>query len=103
MATTSSTEDALEHALGGLTEEDFASVRVTRSVPGRKGPHVAVLDIIKVATKTLRANAVQQWTRLKYEHPETVSGSNSFRFPGQRGPETEIVDLPTAVQVIMFF
>ena len=58
-------------------------------------------DIFKAITKTIRENAVQQWARLKHEHPETVSGSYSFRFPGQRGPETEIVDLPTAMQIIM--
>ena len=52
MALTLSTDDALERVLGGLTEEDFASVRITHSVPGKKGPYVAALDIIKVVTKT---------------------------------------------------
>ena len=60
-------------------------------MPGKKGPHVAAVDVIKATTKTTRENAVQQWARLKHEHPETVSGSYSFRFPGQRGPETETV------------
>ena len=70
-------------------------------MPGKKGPHVAAVDVIKATTKTTRENAVQQWARLKHEHPETVSGTYSFRFPGQRGPETEVVDLPTALQIIM--
>ena len=47
---------------------------------------MAAVDVIKATTKTTRENAVQQWARLKHEHPETVSGSYSFRFPGQRGP-----------------
>ena len=50
---------------------------------------MAAVDVIKATTKTTRENAVQQWARLKHEHPETVSGSYSFRFPGQRGPETK--------------
>ena len=51
MALTLSAEDALERVLGGLTEEDFASVRISHSVPGAKSLHVAALDIIKVVTK----------------------------------------------------
>ena len=51
MALTLSAEDALERVLGGLTEEDFASVRISHSVPGAKSPHVAALDIIRVVTK----------------------------------------------------
>ena len=51
MALTLSAEDALERVLGALTEEDFASVRISHSVPGAKSPHVVALDIIKVVTK----------------------------------------------------
>ncbi len=35
---------------------------------------------------------------MKAKHPETVSTTYSFRFPGQRGPAIEVVDLPTALQ-----
>ena len=51
MALTPSAGDALERVLGALTEEDFASVRISHSVPVAKSPHVAALDIIKVVTK----------------------------------------------------
>ena len=96
-------QNALEHALGGLSLRDFESggVRVTHSVPGRLGPHVAATDIIKATTKTTQQNASQQWLRLKSDHPETTSGTCSFRFPGQRGLAAEVVDIPTALQIIM--
>ena len=35
------------------------------------------------------------------DHPETTSGTCSFRFPGQRGLAAEVVDIPTALQIIM--
>ncbi len=96
-------QNALEHALGGLSLRDFESggMRVTHSVPGRLGPHVAATDIIKATTKTTQQNASQQWLRLKSDHPETTSGTCSFRFPGRRGLAAEVVDIPTALQIIM--
>ena len=61
----SSTEDALERTLGCLTEEEFANVRVTHSVPGKKGPHVAALDVITVVTKTTQQNVSHHWNEIK--------------------------------------
>ena len=101
MAPNSTTEDALEHVLGGLTEEDFAIVRVTHSVPGRKGPHVAALDIIKVATKTNKSNATQRLDKLKNDYPEVFTPSKHFQFPGQGQNRVLVVDLPAALQIIM--
>ena len=96
-------QNALERVLDGLSLRDFESggIRVTHSVPGRPGPHVGALDVIKATTQASRENAVQQWSKMKSKHRETVSGTYSFRFPGQRGPPTEVVDLPTALQIIM--
>ena len=81
MALTLSAEDALERVLGGLTEEDFASVRITHSVLGKKGPYVAALDIIKVVTKTNKSNATQRLDKLKVDYPEVFTPSKHFQFP----------------------
>ena len=67
----------------------------------RPGPHAGAVDVIRATTQASRENAVQQWSKMKAKHPETVSTTYSFRFPGQRGPATEVVDLPTALQIIM--
>ena len=78
MALTLSAEDALERVLGGLTEEDFASVRISHSVPGAKVPHVAALGIIKVETQTDNSNATQRLNKLKIDYPEVFTGSKHF-------------------------
>ena len=101
MALAFSAEYALEHALGGLTEEDFASVRISHSVPGVKGPHVAALDIIKVVTKTNKSNATQRLDKLKIDYPEVFTPSKHFQFPGRGQSRIDVVDLPTALQIIM--
>ncbi len=110
-------QNVLEHALGDLSLRDFESggIRVTHAVPGRPGPHVAAIDVIKTTTQTSRDNAVHQWTKIKREHSESANGVHTFhwghsesmnvirtfRFPGQRGSATEVVDIPTALQIIM--
>ena len=101
MASALSAEDALERVLGGLTEENFASVRISHSVPGAKGPHVAALDIIKVVTKTNKSNATQRLGKLKNDHPEVFTSIKHFQFPGQGQSRIDVVDLPTALQIIM--
>ena len=78
MVLTLSTDDVLERVLGGLTEEDFASVRISPSVPRVKGPHVAALDIIKVVTKTNKSNATQCLDKLKIDYPEVFTPSKHF-------------------------
>ena len=97
----SSTEDALERTLGCLTEEEFANVRVTHSVPGKKGPHVAALDVITVVTKTTQQNVSHHWNEIKKGRPEVTNGICNFRFPGQGQREVDVVSLPTALQVKM--
>ena len=57
MALTFSAEDALERVLGGLAEEDFASIRISHSVPGAKSPHVAALDINVVKNQHVECHA----------------------------------------------
>ena len=95
--------DMLGRVLGALSLEDFEAggVRVTHAVPGRLGPHVAAHDVIRIATGTTQHNASQQWAKLKRDHAETISGTDSFRFAGQRGPGTDLVNLQTALQIIM--
>ena len=70
----SSTEDALERTLGCLTEEEFANVRVTHSVPGKKGPHVAALDVITVVTKTTQQNVSHHWNEIKKADQKSQMG-----------------------------
>ncbi len=94
MALALSAEDALERVLGGLTEEVFASVRISHSVPGAIGPHVAGLDIIKVVTKTSTSDATQRLDKLKIDYPELFTGSEHFQFPGQGQSRIDVVDLP---------
>ena len=101
MALSFSTEDALERTLGCLTEEEFANVRVTHSVPGKKGPHVAALDVITVVTKTTQQNVSHHWNEIKKGRPEVTNGICNFLFPGQGQREVDVVSLPTALQVIM--
>ena len=76
-------------------------MRVTHSVPGKKGPHVAALDVITVVTKTTHQNASYHWNEIKEEKPEVANGICNFRFPGQGQREVDVVSLPTALQVIM--
>ena len=38
---------------------------------------------------------------MKREHAESVNNIHTFRFPGQRGSATDVVDLPAALQIIM--
>ena len=65
MALTLTAEYALERTLGGLTEEDFVSVRITHSFPDKKGPHVSAQDIIQVVTNSTQQNASYHWKQIK--------------------------------------
>ncbi len=94
----------LEQALDALSLRDFEAggMRVTNEVPGKPGrPHVAAQDVIKIVTQTKPKNASKAWNKLKLEHPESSTDSRTFRFPGQRGSATEVVDIPTALRIIM--
>ena len=98
---------ALEQSLIGLTQEDFGRLRVSSSVPGRPGPHVSATQLIEVVTKTSQSNASQTWNKLKVEDFFSIIGTSGinpviYRFPGQRGGSpSEVVDIPTALQIIM--
>lgn len=93
----------LFESLSSLTDADFNSLRVAKDVPGRQGAHVSATQLIQVVTKSSRENSVRAWSAIKGNHFQTVSHAYSFqhRFPGQRGPLTEVVDIPTALQIIM--
>ena len=52
--------------------------------PGKSGPYVAALDIIKAATKTNESNATQRMDKLKIDYPETFTGSKHFQFPQRK-------------------
>ena len=94
----------LEQTLDSLSLQDFEAggIRVTSDVSEKPGqPHVAVQDIVQIATQTTRQNAQQQWTKLKHAHPEIASATSTFRFPGQRGRDAEVVDIATALRIMM--
>jgi hypothetical protein len=93
---------ALRSALAGLSDEALSRLRVSSDVPGRRGPHVSATQLIQVVTRTSQPNASQAWSRLK-EGGFLDRISNPVvrhRFPG-RGGESEVVDIPTALQIIM--
>ena len=95
---------ALQAALSGLSDESFSRLRVCYEVPDRpRGPHVVVTDLIEVVTNTTRTNASHAWTRMQSEPDFNVNVIHiiSFRFPGQRGRPSEVVNIPAALQIIM--
>lgn len=96
---------ALQTALAGLAETDFARLRVCYEVPGRpRGPHVSATELIEAIMRTGHSNASHIWSKLKTEGFLNVSGRHieTFRFPGQRGGRpSEVIDIPTALQIIM--
>ena len=95
---------SLAITLAGLSEADFSRLRVCYDVPGRRGPHVSATQLIEVVTKTGQSNASQAWARIKEGGFFSITGTNaeSHRFPGQRGGSpSEVVDIPTALQIIM--
>ena len=90
--------------LAGLTEADFSRLRVCYDVPGRRGPHVSATQLIEAVTKTGHSDASHAWSRLKSEGFLNVTGRymQTHRFRGQRGGRpSEVVDIPTALQIIM--
>jgi hypothetical protein len=102
---TAAESSALQTALEGLAEADFARLRVCYEVPGRpRGPHVSATELIESILKTGHSNASHIWSRLKTDGFLNVSGRHieTFRFPGQRGGRpSEVIDIPTALQTIM--
>jgi hypothetical protein len=93
----------LQTTLMGLTEHDFQSLRSSSTVPGRNGPHVSAVKLIQVVTKTSQQNASKAWDSLKREGFFNTTGGCVifYRFPGQRGRLSEVVNVPTALQIIM--
>lgn len=90
--------------LAGLTEADFSRLRVCYDVPGHRGPHVSATQLIEAVMKTGQADASHAWSRLKSEGFLNMSGRHveTHRFRGQRGGRpSEVVDIPTALQIIM--
>ena len=102
---TAAESSALQTALAGLAETDFARLRVCYEVSGRpRGPHVSATELIEVVTKTSQTNASHAWTRIKTDGFLNMNGIHveTFRFPGQRGGRpSEVIDIPTALQIIM--
>ncbi len=95
---------ALRTALAGLSEDALGRLRVSSSVPGRRGPHVSATQLIEVVTGTTQQNASLAWAKLKEGEFLNTSGAyvETYRFPGQRGGRaSEVVSLPTALQIIM--
>lgn len=102
---TAAESQALETALSALSDADFSGLRVCYEVPGRpRGPHVSATELIEAIMKTGQANASRTWSRLKNEGFLNMSGRHveTLRMPGQRGGRlSEVVDVPTALQIIM--
>jgi hypothetical protein len=96
---------ALQTALSGLSNTDFGRLRVCYEIPGRpRGPHVSATELIEVVTKTTQTNASHAWTKIKNEGFLNMNGIHveTHRIPGQRGGRpSEVVDIPTALQIIM--
>jgi hypothetical protein len=95
---------ALRSALSGLSDEALSRLRVSSDVPGRRGPHVSATELIQVVTRTTQQNASIAWGKLKEGGFLNTSGAcvETYRFPGQRGGRpSEVVDIPTALQIIM--
>ena len=100
---TDAESSSLALTLAGLSEDDFSRLRVCYDVPGRRGPHVSATQLIEVVTRTSRTNASHAWTKMKNEGVLSVNGIHalSHRMPGQRGSPSEVIDIPTALQIIM--
>jgi hypothetical protein len=102
---TAAESEALETALSALSDADFSGLRVCYEVPGRpRGPHVSATQLIEVVTKTTQQNASNAWQKLKNDGFLNTSGIcvETLRMPGQRGGRpSEVVDVPTALQIIM--
>ena len=97
---------ALQAALSGLSDESFSRLRVCYEVPERpRGPHVSATQLIEVVTGTTQQNASVAWIKMKNEPDFNTNGIIHvipFRFPGQRGGRpSEVVDIPTALQIMM--
>lgn len=95
---------ALRTALSGLSDESFSRLRVSSSVPGRRGPHVSATELIECVMQTGQANASRTWAAMKkYENFNmSIRHVETYRFPGQRGGrESEVVDIPAALRIIM--
>jgi hypothetical protein len=89
---------ALRSALSGLSDEALSRLRVSSDVPGRR------TELIQVVTRTTQQNASIAWGKLKEGGFLNTSGAcvETYRFPGQRGGRpSEVVDIPTALQIIM--
>ena len=95
--------DVLGRVLGALSLEDFETggVRTTHDLPSLPGPHVAAVDVVKIATRSGRSNSEKRWKRLKEEHPELVTGSHKFKFAGRGRGNVEVVSVTKAVEIIM--
>jgi hypothetical protein len=96
---------ALQTALSGLSDADFARLRVCYEVSGRpRGPHVSATELIEAIMKTGQGNASRTWTQIKDGGFLNISPRyfETHRFHGQRGGRpSEVVDIPTALQIIM--
>ena len=86
---------ALQAALSGLSEESFSRLRVCYEVPGRpRGPHVSATELIQVVTGTTQQNSSLSWGNIKRDILNTSGACvQTFRFPGQRGRSSEVVDI----------
>ena len=99
---------SLASALGALTPQTFdarLAKRTTTRLPINPGvSYVASVSLIQAITNTSRQNAEKHWANIKKDSGIANSDGSSgcsFRFPGQRGPMTDVIDTTTALQVIM--
>lgn len=70
------------------------NVRVTSEVPRR----VSVFDVIGVVTDV--KNTREAYNKLVKSWPETVTLSDSYQFPGGRGPPTPVCDASQLMQLV---
>jgi hypothetical protein len=63
---------------------------------------VSATELIQVVTGTTQQNSSLSWGNIKRDILNTSGACvQTFRFPGQRGRSSEVVDIPTALQIIM--
>jgi hypothetical protein len=106
---TAAESSSLSSALGVLTPETFdarLAKKTTTNVPTNPAvSYVAAVSLIEAITNTSRQNSEKCWKSIKRDIQETATNSCgtscSFRFPGQRGPKSDVIDTTTALQVIM--
>jgi hypothetical protein len=86
-----------------LSGQDFKGLWSSDQVPGRRGAHVFVIQLIELVTKSSEENAREIWGCLRREGFLSKTGTHDVIYRDysyQGGKPNEIVDLLTALEVL---